>query len=261
MGLHSPSNIYMTPNGNLYVADTSNYRVQLFSNGSRIGTTVAGDQTAGATMAQLNLPTSVSIDSSTGNMYISDTNNHRIQIWAVNATQSSTFVGGLDWCVGTQIDAQGYIYASDFLANQVLRWFPNGTYSMLVAGNGTAGSGNQSLNGPFRMDFDASVATAGVTVAGGNGAGNASSQLKYPRSIYVSRKTGSIYVADTNNHRIQRWSVGATQGVTIAGDPYCVSGNGAAQLNMPVGVILDANETYLFVSDQGNNRIQRFTLI
>ncbi|CAF5013197.1 unnamed protein product, partial [Rotaria sp. Silwood1] len=129
---------------------------------------------------------------------------------------------------------------------------------MLVAGNGTAGSGNQSLNGPFRMDFDASgeylyiadynnhriqkwqlpinnsvVATAGVTVAGGNGAGNASSQLKYPRSIYVSRKTGSIYVADTNNHRIQRWSVGATQGVTIAGDPYCVSGNGAAQLNMP----------------------------
>jgi sugar lactone lactonase YvrE len=51
----------------------------------------------------------------------------------------------------------------------------------------------------------------GVTVAGGNGLGSAANQLYYPYGIAVS-PSGDVYVADTDNSRIQFWSVGATQG-------------------------------------------------
>ncbi|CAF4279615.1 unnamed protein product, partial [Adineta steineri] len=101
--------------------------------------------------------------------------------------------------------------------------------------------------------------TAGITVAGGNGAGSAANQLDSPYGVYVSKKTGTIYVADTNNHRIQRWAVGASYGTTLAG----INGSGGVgmdQLNLPAGVALDPNETYIYVADQANHRVQRFTL-
>jgi sugar lactone lactonase YvrE len=50
-----------------------------------------------------------------------------------------------------------------------------------------------------------------ATVAGGNGIGLAANQLNYPYGIAVS-PSGDVYVADTDNNRIQLWSVGATQG-------------------------------------------------
>ncbi len=50
-----------------------------------------------------------------------------------------------------------------------------------------------------------------VTVAGGNGIGSAANQLYYPYGGAVS-SSGGVYVADTDNFRIQFWGVGATQG-------------------------------------------------
>jgi DNA-binding beta-propeller fold protein YncE len=58
----------------------------------------------------------------------------------------------------------------------------------------------------------------------------------------------------------QRWNPGATSGVTIAGKSY-LSGASAKLLNGPSDLILSLNETYLYVSDSANNRVQRFQLI
>jgi hypothetical protein len=58
----------------------------------------------------------------------------------------------------------------------------------------------------------------------------------------------------------QRWSPGATSGVTIAGTSG-LSGASATLLNGPSEVILSLNETYMYVSDAMNNRVQRFQLI
>ncbi|CAF4691309.1 unnamed protein product, partial [Rotaria magnacalcarata] len=49
--------------------------------------------------------------------------------------------------------------------------------------------------------------TAGILVAGGNGAGSASNKLNYPWGVYVD-VNGTIYVVDRNNHRVQRWNSG-----------------------------------------------------
>jgi DNA-binding beta-propeller fold protein YncE len=107
--------------------------------------------------------------------------------------------------------------------------------------------------------YELGVSANGTTVAGGHGQGSGSNQLNGPYGVCVSKRTGDIYVADTNNNRIQRWSPGATTGVTIIGITG-VSGTNSTLLNGPTNVALSTNETFLYVSDCINNRVQRFEL-
>ena len=69
-----------------------------------------------------------------------------------------------------------------------------------------------------------------------------------------------MYVADTSSHRIMRWSVNATQGTIVAGSLNGIAGSTALLLYNPFDLKLDADENFLYVSDKGNNRIQRFPL-
>ncbi|CAF1526781.1 unnamed protein product [Rotaria sordida] len=68
---------------------------------------------------------------------------------------------------------------------------------------------------------------------------------------------GTVYVADTSNHRIIRWPKGATQGSVIVG------GNGAGrqsnQLTSPVGLSFDRHGN-LYVVDYENDRVQKFNI-
>ena len=50
----------------------------------------------------------------------------------------------------------------------------------------------------------------GVTVAGGNGYGNAINQLCCPYGLDIDDDNQSIVIADTYNHRIVEWKIGAT---------------------------------------------------
>lgn len=279
------------PNGDLYVTDMNNQRIQHYKNGSRFGQTVAGTGTGGSGPNQLAQPLGIYVDQSTYGVYIADSGNYRIQLWNVNATQGTTIINSsfspsLGFLTAIRRDAQGNFYVVDYVNCHIIRWPPNGTTGIVVAGTGGCGSNNQSLNNPLQIVLDdnseyvyitdvnnhriqkwklpyngSAVATSGVTVAGGNGQGSAANQLNTPYSMCVSKKTGAVYVADLLNNRVQLWNVGATQGVTIAGDPNGPYPAGSAQFNVPADVALDPDENYLYVADQGNHRVQRFTLI
>ncbi|CAF1234674.1 unnamed protein product, partial [Didymodactylos carnosus] len=95
-----------------------------------------------------------------------------------------------------------------------------------------------------------------TVVAGGNGAGSSLTQLHNPIGITVDTTTGNLYVADSANHRVQRWSPGAWQGVTVAGQSG-VPGTGSNQFNTPRAVQLD-RQGYLYILDYANTRIQRW---
>jgi hypothetical protein len=73
--LSSPNGIFVTENLDLYVADFSNHRIQLFRSGERNGTTVVG-ATAPGTIS-LNQPMSIVIDAD-GYLFIVDRGYHRI---------------------------------------------------------------------------------------------------------------------------------------------------------------------------------------
>ncbi|CAM2726077.1 unnamed protein product [Rotaria socialis] len=99
-------------------------------------------------------------------------------------------------------------------------------------------------------------AKVGILVAGGQGAGSALTQLYYPQGLFVD-KLGTLYVADSVNHRVIRWTKGVKQGTVIAGENG--AGAGANQFNYPCGLSFDRHGN-LYVADLNNHRVQRFSI-
>ena len=185
--------------------------------------------------------------------------------------------------IGIAVDNQSRIYVSDKYLQYVMRWSPNATHGVIIAGNGTAGGNASQLSGPGflyldevnswlyvadmnnnriqRYSLNGSFPAIGVTVAGGNGQGYGRNQLYHPYSFWVSRRTNTIYIADYYNGRIQRWKQGDTKGVTVAGSVDGSPGSDATSLLYPSGVTLNANETFMYVTDSSNSRIQRFRVL
>ncbi|CAF4418360.1 unnamed protein product, partial [Rotaria magnacalcarata] len=77
----------------------------------------------------------------------------------------------------------------------------------------------------------------GVTIAGGNGSGNATNQLNEPQGLFVDDDQ-TVVIADTYNHRIIQWKKDdTTNGQVVAGGKD--DGNGLNQLKWPTDVLID----------------------
>lgn len=147
---------------------------------------------------------------------------------------------------------------------------------VVFSGLSGAGTGVTQLLGPYRIYFDSlssSIIIANMlannivqvtenatswTLLAGNfdgSLGNNSTSLYRPADVTFD-PMGNMYVADRNNHRIQLFLNGQTEGITIAGITG-VSGSNATLLNEPRSVKLDS-QLNLYVTDSLNHRIQKF---
>ena len=97
----------------------------------------------------------------------------------------------------------------------------------------------------------------GVTVAGGNGRGNAVNQLFCPYGLDIDDDNQSIVIADFGNHRIVEWKIGAINGKVIAGGQG--DGNRLDQLNPPTDIFIDEENNSLFIADRWNERVVRWS--
>ena len=97
----------------------------------------------------------------------------------------------------------------------------------------------------------------GVTVAGGNGYGNATNQLWHPYGLDIDDDNQSIVIADHVNYRIIECKIGAINGKVIAGGQG--EGNRLDQLNCPNDVLIDKETNSLFIADRGNGRVVRWS--
>ncbi|CAF1118637.1 unnamed protein product [Adineta steineri] len=230
----------------IYVTDYGNPQVVLYSNMQTINPLprmVAGLGSGGVGLNRLNNPFGIAVDSNK-NVIVASMMDHRIMFWPPNAVNGTIIVGhnsaisgntamDLDRPQGIALDeSNSWLYVADSNNHRIQRYTLTDTWPC----NGT-------------------------TVAGGNGSGPRSNQLSYPSYIKISNKTGALYVVDFGNNRIQRFNQGATEGVTIAGDINGNQGSNETMLSSPEGLAINHNETFMYVTDTNNNRVQRFHLI
>ena len=97
----------------------------------------------------------------------------------------------------------------------------------------------------------------GVTVAGGNGRGNALNQLNFPYGLDIDDDNQSIVIADWRNNRIVEWKMGASHGKLIAGGQG--QGNRLDQLYRPTDVLIDKETNSLFIADRWNGQVLRWS--
>ena len=241
--------------------------------------TIAGGKGKGSELNQLYYPTGIALDPS-GDLYVSDMYNHRIQRWKPGATVGITAAGGNGFGYGPSqleepgkidIDSQGNLYIADTGNNRIQKWEYGGLTGTTVAGGNGLGSELNQLYNPFgiAVDNDGTIYvselsnhrvtkwSAGVSegeiVAGGNGEGSDPDQLAIPMGIAIN-KNGDLFVADTYNHRVQLWEKGATKGKTlISGKDF----DPAYQINYFSGISI-VDDTFLYITDYQQKRIIRY---
>ena len=241
--------------------------------------TIAGGKGKGSELNQLYYPTGIALDPS-GDLYVSDMYNHRIQRWKPGATVGITAAGGNGFGYGPSqleepgkidIDSQGNLYIADTGNNRIQKWEYGGLTGTTVAGGNGLGNELNQLYNPFgiAVDNDGTIYvselsnhrvtkwSAGVSegeiVAGGNGEGSDPDQLAIPMGIAIN-KNGDLFVADTYNHRVQLWEKGATEGKTlISGKDF----DPAYQINYFSGISI-VDDTFLYITDYQQKRIIRY---
>lgn len=224
---------------------------------SRI-TTVAGIKQLGqkngpAAQAQFRFPYSV-VQNTAGEIFVADSENHQIcKITADGTVQtlaggvgqqdkSYSYTGELKDGIGTSarfnlpqgiaLDAVGNLYVADRLNHAIRKITPDGTVSTL------AGSGKSGYQ---------------------DGVGKAA-QFNEPGDVAVG-SDGTVYVADTLNHRIRKIAPDGTVRTLAGGqtDGAFRDGRGEEALfNEPDGIVVD-HKGMVYVADTGNQRIRQIT--
>jgi streptogramin lyase len=237
-----PSAITFAPNGDLYVAEMGNDRVQRFDTlGNFLGTWGG----TGSGNGQFFDPRGIAVDS-LGDVYVADTGNNRVQKFDASgnwltawATSSPTGIavdsGDVVWVVGSTVQRFGTdgsllssfspgagnavsIDASDHAwvaQTSVVKLFD--ATGALLDSFGTSGSGNGQVSGP-----------KGVAVAPG----------------------GNVFVADTGNNRVQRFSSGTYE---TAWGRY----PGPGVPDFPTGLAVDGSDN-VYITNKGQDQIQEF---
>ena len=256
--LTAATGVAMDKQGNLYIWETQSSKVRKVSP-SGIITTVAGSGMPGYTgdggpetsaeLSPVGSVTGLAVDSS-GNLYISDGNNHVVRkvnsagvITTVAGNGTGGYFGdnvpatstGLNFPAGVAVDSAGNLYIADASNNRVRKVNTAGIITT-VAGNG---------NVVYSGDNVPATATA----------------VDRPEGVTVDSQ-GNLYISETSDSRVRK--VGPNGIITtIAGQTKKTngfSGDGgpatAATLAGPCGLAVDAFGN-LYIADNSNGRIRK----
>ena len=159
--------------------------------------------------------------STSGDMYVNSARSSRqVDRWFTNGTRTNLIMNISYDCTGLFVDNNGTLYLSCPSNHTVVK---------------------TSLNSPL---------SASLSIAAGNGSSGSSAELlSYPHGVFVDSAL-NLYVADSNNSRIQRFAPNSWTGITLLDN----SGGPTTQLLYPTSLTMDADE-YLYICDTYNHRI------
>lgn len=218
---------------------------------------------------QFTWPRGVAVSPLDDNIYVSDSSNHRVQIFDNTGIYMRTFgrygqsEGEFDCLAGITVNGLGQIIIADRYNHRIQIFDRNGTFQSSF---GSEGSSDGQLSYPWGVACDnmgfiyvCDKENHRIQVFQSNGTfvrkfgrlGNGTGHFDNPHYVAVS-PDNKVYVSDSSNHRIQVFS--------IYGDflfSFGVSGTLRGQMKFPRGIAID-NQGFVVVADSGNNRVQIF---
>ena len=195
--IDTPYAMAVDKTGNLYFTEFDGHRIRMV-NSAGIITTIAGTGVPGysgddgpATLASIDTPYGIVLDS-IGNIYFSDSGNHRIRKIDKNGV-ITTYANNIALPDGLVFDNSGNLYIADPATNRVLKMNTDKRIFVL-AGTGTAGFSGDG--GPSEM-----------------------AKLNGPSDVAVD-SSGNVYIADNDNHRVRKVETDIQPPlITLIGDP------------------------------------------
>ena len=205
--------------GNVWVVDEGNNRIEKLSPS---GAFIAAYGKEGTGELQFHSPWGIAINQSTGNVYVADKGNNRIE----ELTSSDAFVaafgtsgsGTLKEPTGVAVDSEGHVWVSDWGHNRLVEFSAEGVF---IREAGSSGSGAGQINGPgglalsegsvdvadyYNNRVDQFSASSGASLGQFGSSGSGNGQFKEPYAVAANPTTGTLYVSDFNNGRIQELS-------------------------------------------------------
>ena len=258
---NSPINLCFDPEGNLYVSDFLNQRIRKISPSGEV-TTIAGTASPGyadgpALEAQFNYPRGICIDNQ-GNLYISDSWNHRIRKISTGGIVSTWAGGGTSMgvqSVGSYVDSTG-TGARFYTPTELTIDASNNIY--------VADAYNHRIR---KIDTNQSVTTLAGSGGFGPDAGGfqdgpgATARFNVPTACHAT-PSGDVYVGDGSSNRVRKITPGGYV-TTFAGSGAAGFEDGLdtlAQFNFPRGITLDNSRNRLYVVDFGNHALRYIQL-
>jgi len=267
--LKSPGDVAVDSQGNLWVVDKANNRIQKLD---PTGKYLAKFGSLGSGDGQFNRPTSIAI-AANGNLLVTDAGNGRVQRFSSAGAYISKFgskgTGNGQFNgsgpEGIAIDAAGNVWVSDTYGGRVQKFNSAGEFVKVA---GSKGSGAGQLGQPAGIDVDPSgnvwVAdwqnnrvsifnSSGEFLKQFGSAGSGDGQFSHPDEIEID-KLGNVWIGDQSNNRVQQFDLAAQFKGKFGS---AGSGHGQFSFAYPMGIAADS-KGHLWVADVNNHRIQHW---
>jgi outer membrane protein assembly factor BamB len=208
---------------------------------------------------QFNYPYAIDVDSS-GNVYVADSKNMRIQKFDNNGNfiskwgSQGTGDGQFNYPSGVAVDSSGNVYVADYNNKRIQKYNSNG--NLITELETTPISPDNIAIDPLGNVYLAAFTIIQKYDSNGNlitewgSSGQGDGQF-YAQAIAID-SSGNVYVADAGNDRIQKFD---NNGNFIS--KWGSQGTGDGQFNIPYSIAIDSSDN-VYVADFDNYRIQIF---
>jgi DNA-binding beta-propeller fold protein YncE len=250
----------VAPNGDVFVADTNNDRIQILPNGTSTFTILGGEA--------LLKPQGVALSTNGANVFVADTGNNRIvKLDASSGALQASYSTGLNGPQGVAVAGDGTVWVADTGNHRIVHL--SSALTDLGDGFGSRGTGPLQFEYPHTLDvaqdtlyvadtYNDRIRMFDLTSSGGGPTWPPvySSEISDPGGVAplypagaVTASDGTRFVADSGGSRIVAIAPGGAQTV--------VSGSGAGW-NDPRDIEFDSQDptsNVLWVMDTSNSRI------